>query len=192
MSSLYCTVLYCTVLYCTVLYCTVLYSTLIDFSSTNMWKIMWKSQGPVTIISIFIKQLWMVFVQFCWRTKCKNFNKGTTYIHGGTLTYLYLYKVCFVVKYLISPLWAHQKYMNKSNLQISSWTNMTWNEITTNYNGRSQTGAKIHYFPLKTSLFKLLFLSTQSPSTPIQLNFEPNVIWCKIEPSKYTKSPINL
>ena len=41
-----------TVLYCTVQYCTVLYCTLIDFSSTDIWKVMWKSQGPVMIISI--------------------------------------------------------------------------------------------------------------------------------------------
>ena len=49
---LYSTVQYCTVLYCTVLYCTVLYCTLMDFSSTDMWKVLWKSQGPVMIKSI--------------------------------------------------------------------------------------------------------------------------------------------
>ena len=41
-----------TVLYCTVLRCNVQYWTVIDFSPNTMYKVMWKSQGPRTSVSI--------------------------------------------------------------------------------------------------------------------------------------------
>ena len=45
----------CNVLYCTVLHCTVQYCTVIDFSPNTMSKVMWKSQGSRTSVSILNK-----------------------------------------------------------------------------------------------------------------------------------------